>query len=111
MIQRIVSGGLYFYLQGEFGDRLGPVLQGTFGQSDTMTAAGVGLTAGALNGMCLNQLATVKYQMWNQGRATSFMEAATTMWRGGGFAPFVKVHACARKETKGRRKKKKKEKR
>lgn len=49
----------------------------------------VGLSAGAINGSLLNQLATVKHQSWGKEGA-KFLETAFLMYRRGGIRPFFK---------------------
>jgi hypothetical protein len=59
-IQRTVSGGLYFVLQGIVRD----ALQVDARDSDPRKSFVVGLVAGALNGALLNPLAALKYHNW-----------------------------------------------
>ena len=85
--QRTLSGGLYFTLQAQFRARL----QSWFKDSPTKRGENfcVGLSAGLINGMILNQLATVKYYAWRRNEP-SFSSAASRMLRKGGLSPFFK---------------------
>lgn len=46
--------------------------------------------AGAINGMVLNQLATIKYQVWNDKSVNSFWSATRLMVRTGGLRAFTR---------------------
>eukprot|EP00730_Choanoeca_flexa_P018799 TRINITY_DN9160_c0_g2_i1.p1 TRINITY_DN9160_c0_g2~~TRINITY_DN9160_c0_g2_i1.p1 ORF type:complete len:323 (+),score=30.55 TRINITY_DN9160_c0_g2_i1:139-1107(+) len=90
MAQRIVSGGLYFFLQGLAQDTLQPAMQ-RHGYSAGDQAMAVGLSAGFANGIMLNQLATVKYYTWNKsGRNLSFLSACARMYQQAGIRPFLR---------------------
>ncbi len=92
-VQRMISGGLYFSLQGLIVDAL-HVDQ----PMSVYTAFGVGVIAGSLNGeaptwskqslssftlrtgMLLNPLAAIKYHLWGLESATTFRGAAWHAW-------------------------------
>lgn len=82
-VQRVVSGGLYFVLQGVTTDALdlGSV-------PAAWRAFTVGLVAGALNGALLNPIAAVKYHQW--GSARTWRGSVAHAWRQGGVHPFFK---------------------
>lgn len=86
ILQRTFSCGLYYILQ----DNAQRWLART--QFDETTRGAqmlVGLSAGAINGSLLNQLATVKHQSWGKEGA-KFLETAFLMYRRGGIRPFFK---------------------
>eukprot|EP00045_Choanoeca_perplexa_P002971 m.27980 g.27980 ORF g.27980 m.27980 type:complete len:324 (-) comp11797_c0_seq1:50-1021(-) len=89
--QRVVSGGLYFFLQGVSHDLVGAALQNQ-GYSREAQAIVVGVTAGFVNGMLLNHLATVKYYTWNTagGSNLSFAQACREMYATRGYRPFMR---------------------
>jgi hypothetical protein len=89
VVQRTLSGGLYFVLQSEMRSRLQPLLEDELGMSTRWTNFSVGLTAGLANGMLLNQLATIKYHSWGKSSRT-FWTSASHMWRKGSARPFFK---------------------
>jgi len=81
---RTFSAGLYWFLQDEFYELLGPQLEGV--KRDKMI---VGICTGTVNGMILNQFATIRYYMWGQDEK-SFWSTARHMWKDGGFRPFFR---------------------
>jgi len=88
IIQRVVSNSCYFVLQRqvmEFGKNLVAAKK----LNGLLYSLYVGSVAGALNGMFLNQLATVKYHMWNNP-GWSFSTASSHMYRKGGLNVFFK---------------------
>jgi len=85
VVQRTISGGLYFVLQ----DQAKLFLEPRFNFSQTTNQFFVGVTAGILNGVILNQIATIKYHSWAK-EGTTFWQAARHMHRDGGFSPFFK---------------------
>jgi hypothetical protein len=89
--QRVVAGGLYFFLQGVCQDLFEPLMHGN-GYSRTSQAIAVGVTAGFANGMLLNHLATVKYYTWNTaaGGKLSFAQACRQMYATRGCRPFLR---------------------
>lgn len=90
VFQRTISGGLYFFLQGACVNSLAPMLR-SHGAGETQVASCIGLVAGSVNGMALNQMATIKYHMWNSRQTNATFQTATKeMWRKGGYQPFVK---------------------
>ena len=90
-VHRIVSGGLYFFLQAQTDEvLLDQVLGLTPEQRRGRRAAlVVGCVAGSLNGLLINQLASVKYHTWHSEGA-SFWKTAKQMWAEGGLHSFVK---------------------
>lgn len=50
----------------------------------------MGIAAGAINGMVLNQLATVKYHVWNTRTMQNFWSAAHSMAKAGGLPAFTR---------------------
>ncbi len=98
-VQRVVSSGLYFALQGIICDFVlaHPVAEGL---SPTARALGVGLLAGSLNGALLNPIAAIKYHQWGLGTASTWRGAVRHAWSGGGFAPFLKgISATMTRDT------------
>lgn len=55
-----------------------------------MLASAVGVTAGAINGVALNQLAVVKYHVWNDHKPANFMSAARRLYAAGGLRAFYR---------------------
>jgi hypothetical protein len=55
-----------------------------------MLASAVGITAGAINGIALNQLAVVKYHVWNDRQASNFTSAARRLYQAGGLPTFFR---------------------
>jgi len=90
VVQRTISGGLYFILQGQIKAIIEPTISKNYGPKPKTSHFLVGITAGVLNGMILNQLAVVKYQAWNIREGTSFWKAARHMYAMGGITPFFK---------------------
>ena len=90
-VQRTISGGLYFVLQQQTREHLEPTLRRALGDNFTrdQLQLGVGIIAGGMNGMMLNQLATIKYHAWGQEESTRFLAAARQM-SAGGLRPFFK---------------------
>lgn len=87
VVQRTISGGLYFVLQ----DIVKLIFFKHFPESHPLGASlAIGCTAGALNGMILNQLAVVKYHAWNDRDGLSFPHAAMQLYQRGGLAAFFK---------------------
>jgi len=84
-VQRVISGGLYFFLQGEISSH---VLT-SFELTDIQRSIALGTLAGSLNGMILNQLAAVKYYAWTKGDY-ALRQATREMFREGGIRPFFK---------------------
>lgn len=60
------------------------------GVSPAALAGAVGITAGSINGVALNQLAIVKYHTWNDAGVGSFSEAARKLYRVGGAKAFFR---------------------
>eukprot|EP00808_Paulinella_micropora_P010844 g48744.t1 len=74
--QRVLSGGLYFTLQGFIIDNL-----------DSPTPVAVGLLAGLGNGMIMNPIAIIKYQTWQN--KMNFVQVARDKWLKGGLRAFL----------------------
>ena len=93
-VQRTISSGLYFVLQAH----VQVMVQDLTHKDPTKEKARgnllaptlVGMIAGMMNGMILNQLASVKYHAWNQRENLSFWEAAAQMYKNGGVGVFFK---------------------
>eukprot|EP01126_Amoeba_proteus_P000650 TRINITY_DN10180_c0_g2_i1.p1 TRINITY_DN10180_c0_g2~~TRINITY_DN10180_c0_g2_i1.p1 ORF type:complete len:316 (+),score=51.00 TRINITY_DN10180_c0_g2_i1:80-949(+) len=88
VVQRTLSGGLYFVLQ----DLCKGFVKNFRGDEETSVFDPfmIGCTAGALNGMLLNQLAVVKYQAWNDRNGISFLGAVRHLYKNGGTKVFFK---------------------
>lgn len=86
LLGRTLSGGLYFPL---YDLCLRPCQTITGLRSDSALLAFLaGNTAGAVNGIVLNHLTTVKYQSWKTKER--FLRTAKTMFQQGGCRPFMK---------------------
>lgn len=68
---------------------------------DLRVATAVGVSAGAVNGMLINVLAGVKYQIWNTPRqGQTFPTMAAEMWQQGGMRAFMKgMYATGLRDT------------
>lgn len=85
LFQRAVSTGLYFPLEQL---AIGPARH-VLGLDSTAELA-AGMAAGACNGVLLNPLSAIKYNLWGTDeRARSFITTASSMWRKGGLRPLM----------------------
>lgn len=99
VIQKTLQGGLYFSLQAYFADLVHERFSQT-GISPRFERFSVGLAAGLVNGLLMNQLATVKYYAWRRDRGEGFAEAARGMYQRGGIPPFFKgIHMTAMRDV------------
>lgn len=85
---RILSGSLYFYLQGETKKYL---TYYSFNREKYPISYNliVGFIAGSINGIILNQFQIIKYQMWTKNKG-SFFSVFRDMYNYGGFNIFFK---------------------
>jgi len=81
-LQRTLSGGLYFFLQG--------VILDVLPENLPARSFSVGLLAGSLNGAILNPLASIKYHNWGLGSEFTWRGSIMHAWKLGGCAPFFK---------------------
>lgn len=88
VVHRVVSGGLYFFLQRIATDT---VNDSNMNLSEQGNAAIVGLSAGVLNGMLLHPIAIVKYHVWNSpGANVSFPRACVSLYSAKGISSFLR---------------------
>jgi len=86
LVQRTMSGGLYFPLEDIFRGILGDRMQ------ESRAKFCAGMLAGGLNGIILNPASTVRYRMWGAPKSEydrGFMAVARTMHREAGLRIFL----------------------
>jgi hypothetical protein len=88
VVHRTLSHGMYYILQQELRQRVAPwVNDGRL--SERQAAFVVGTCAGTINGLVLNPIAAVKYQLWSTEEG-SVWRALRHKWVAGGVRPFLK---------------------
>lgn len=89
LVQRAISGSIYYILQAELKSHMYPYLRNNIGVGEPTAQFCVGLLAGSMSGILTNSISAVKYHTWGQENR-AFFSSVSEMWSMGGYKPFIK---------------------
>lgn len=87
--QRILSGGIYFAMQGELNNHLYPMMKNEWQWGEILSKASVGFMSGSAAGFFSNANYAVKFFTITRKPDGRPLENAIEMWKQGGYKPFV----------------------